>query len=44
VSQIALPLDWPEDERDDQFILSDANAAVAKHLGIGRSGRCRSPS
>lgn len=32
MSQIALPLDWPEDERDDQFILSDANAAVAKHL------------
>jgi hypothetical protein len=32
VSQIALPLDWPEDERDDQFILSGANAAVAKHL------------
>ncbi|WBO24155.1 HdaA/DnaA family protein [Sphingomonas abietis] len=32
MSQIALPLDWPEDERDDQFILSDANAAVARHL------------
>lgn len=32
MSQIALPLDWPEDERDDQFILSAANAAVAKHL------------
>jgi hypothetical protein len=32
VSQIALPLDWPEDERDDQFILSSANAAVARHL------------
>lgn len=32
MSQIALPLDWPEDERDDQFILSGANAAVAKHL------------
>jgi hypothetical protein len=32
VSQIALPLDWPEDERDDQFILSAANVAVAKHL------------
>nr|WP_220129702.1 DnaA/Hda family protein [Sphingomonas chungangi] len=25
-------MDWPEDERDDQFILSAANAAVAKHL------------
>jgi hypothetical protein len=32
VSQIALPLDWPEDERDDQFILSGANAAAARHL------------
>jgi hypothetical protein len=32
MSQIALPLDWPEDERDDEFILSDANAAVARHL------------
>ncbi len=32
MSQIALPLDWPEDERDDEFILSGANAAVARHL------------
>jgi hypothetical protein len=32
MNQIALPLDWPEDERDDEFILSDANAAVARHL------------
>jgi hypothetical protein len=32
VNQIALPLDWPEDESDDKFILSDANAAVARHL------------
>lgn len=32
MSQIALPLDWPESERDDEFILSDANAAVARHL------------
>lgn len=32
MSQIALPLDWPEDERDDEFILSDANAAVTRHL------------
>jgi hypothetical protein len=32
VSQIALPLDWPEDERDDEFILSDANATVTRHL------------
>jgi len=32
MSQIALPLDWPEDERDDEFILSNANAAVTRHL------------
>ncbi len=32
MNQIALPLDWPEDERDDEFILSDANAAVTRHL------------
>lgn len=32
MTQIALPLDWPEDERDDRFILSPANAAVARHL------------
>lgn len=32
MNQIALPLDWPEGERDDEFILSDANAAVARHL------------
>lgn len=32
MSQIALPLDWPEDERDEEFILSNANAAVARHL------------
>jgi hypothetical protein len=32
MTQIALPLDWPEDERDDRFILSGANAAVARHL------------
>ncbi len=32
MNQIALPLDWPEDERDDEFILSSANAAVARHL------------
>jgi hypothetical protein len=32
VNQIALPLDWPEDESDDKFILSDANAAAARHL------------
>ena len=32
MNQIALPLDWPEGERDDEFILSDANVAVARHL------------
>jgi len=32
MSQIALPLDWPESERDDEFILSAANAAVTRHL------------
>jgi hypothetical protein len=32
MNQIALPLDWPEDERDEEFILSEANAAVARHL------------
>lgn len=32
MTQIGLPLDWPEDERGDRFILSAANAAVARHL------------
>jgi hypothetical protein len=32
MSQIALPLDWPADERDEEFILSCANQAVARHL------------
>lgn len=32
MSQFALPLDWPADERDDDFLLSDANLAVARHL------------
>lgn len=32
MNQIALPLDWPIDEREDQFILSEANSAVARHL------------
>jgi len=32
MSQIALPLDWPESERDDEFILSAANMTVARHL------------
>lgn len=32
MSQIALPLDWPADESDDEFIVSEANAAVVRHL------------
>ena len=32
MSQFALPLDWPADERDEEFILSDANLPVARHL------------
>jgi chromosomal replication initiation ATPase DnaA len=32
VTQFALPLDWPADARDDDFILSDANLAAARHL------------
>lgn len=32
MSQIALPLDWPADERDDAFIVSAANAAAVRHL------------
>lgn len=33
MSQFALPLDWPADERDDAFILSACNAAAVRHLG-----------
>ena len=32
MSQFALPLDWPAAERDDDFLLSDANLAAARHL------------
>ncbi len=32
MNQIALPLDWPADEREDDFIVSSANEAVARHL------------
>lgn len=32
MNQLALPLDWPTDEREDQFILSSANEAVVQHL------------
>ncbi|MBU3077445.1 HdaA/DnaA family protein [Sphingomonas quercus] len=33
MSQIALPLDWPAEEREDAFIASSANAEVLRHLG-----------
>ncbi len=32
MSQIALPLDWPADEADDAFIVSESNAAAVRHL------------
>ncbi len=32
MNQFALPLDWPAAERDDDFLLSDANLAAARHL------------
>lgn len=32
MSQIALPLDWPADETDADFIVSDSNAAAVRHL------------
>ncbi len=32
MNQIALPLDWPADEREDDFIVSAANQAVTRHL------------
>lgn len=32
MSQIALPLDWPPADRDEDFLLSDANAAAVRHL------------
>ncbi|USI72155.1 HdaA/DnaA family protein [Sphingomonas morindae] len=32
MNQFALPLDWPEDEGDADFIVSDANAAAIRHL------------
>ncbi|HEX8412328.1 MAG TPA: DnaA/Hda family protein [Sphingomicrobium sp.] len=30
--QIALPLDWPQNEGDSRFILSDANASAFEHF------------
>jgi hypothetical protein len=32
MSQIALPLGWPADERQEDFIVSDTNAAAVRHL------------
>jgi hypothetical protein len=32
MSQIALPFEWPADEHERDFILSDANALVVRHL------------
>jgi hypothetical protein len=32
VNQIALPLDWPVADGDEDFLLSDANAAAFEHL------------
>src|SRR5881397_1267697 len=32
VAQIALPLDWPVADADEDFLLSDANRAAFDHL------------
>jgi hypothetical protein len=32
VAQIALPLDWPVADRDEDFLISDANRAAFEHL------------
>lgn len=32
MSQIALPLDWPADETDADFIVTGSNAVAVKHL------------
>jgi len=32
VGQIALPLDWPVADRDEDFLLSEANAPAFEHL------------
>jgi hypothetical protein len=32
MAQIALPLDWPVADRDEDFLLSDANAPAFEHL------------
>ena len=32
MTQIALPLDWPEEEADDAFILDSSNREAVRHL------------
>jgi Bacterial dnaA protein len=32
VAQIALPLDWPVADRDEDFLISDSNRAALEHL------------
>jgi len=32
MSQIALPLGWPADERQEDFIVTDSNARAVRHL------------
>jgi hypothetical protein len=32
MNQIALPLDWPADPRDDEFLIGDSNARVVQQL------------
>lgn len=33
MNQIALPLDWPVADRDEDFLLSDSNRAAVDHFG-----------
>ena len=32
MAQIALPLDWPVADRDEDFLISDSNRAAFEHL------------
>jgi len=32
MTQLALPFVWPPDPSDDEFLISDSNAAAARHL------------
>lgn len=39
MSQIALPLEWPADPRDEEFLVTPSNARAAhlvEHWGRGR--------